>query len=170
LEPDKSTGEDVYATLAKLPFVDQSSIGEWGTPWLDDKDAREIYFGCVQPSFKKCGSARISKGHLKSIGTLVGYELFLERVVQELGPPEYVVYSLYHPVSGGSNLDLHWVEKEIMVESIDAKDESLFKALYNGKKIPGRTKATAIFFVAPEGFTGRIGDCCTRIPWPGFEP
>ena len=56
LQLNKSTEADVYSTLKKLDFVDQTSIGEWSVTWLNDADAKEIFYSCLYPNEKGCGS------------------------------------------------------------------------------------------------------------------
>lgn len=49
LELDVSNKDDVIAALDRLPFVDQASIGEFGTAWLEDENAIGISYGCLHP-------------------------------------------------------------------------------------------------------------------------
>lgn len=47
LEPDKSSAKEVYTTLSTLPFVDPTTIEEWGYIWLDDNRAKQVGFSCL---------------------------------------------------------------------------------------------------------------------------
>ncbi len=76
LEPDKSSTSDVHATLATLPFVDQSRIAEGRRTWLKDDNAKEIDFDCVNPKGDSCGGMfTFSQGTLKWLLLRIPYQL-----------------------------------------------------------------------------------------------
>jgi hypothetical protein len=168
LERDKSTEEEVYATLRELPFVDQNTIGEWGTTWLNDDQAKEIYFGCLYPKEEYCGGALFSAKRLKELWMSIGYELTFETVVDQLGPPDYVEFHKLLPHLTGCVISLNWPDKGILVESVDTDSYARCLSLEEGNRVQPSTTVAAIFYSVKEGFGSEPGDCCTIIPWPGF--
>ncbi len=49
LEPNKSSFDEVYATLSNLPFVDPTTIAEREYIWLNDDKATQVGFSCLHP-------------------------------------------------------------------------------------------------------------------------
>lgn len=171
LEPDQSTKADVVAVLKQLEFVDSTSIQEYGTSWFGDDSALSINFGCVHPQNTSCGSAVISGDKLKSLGLSVDYELTMKMAVDKLGIPDYVDYGAYHQEVGGCTMTLSWPQRGIDIGMLDTKNETVCRAIRDGKGIPADLRVTDLYYSAKEAFTSSSAGCCTRISWPGFaEP
>ncbi len=171
LELDKSSEEEVYATLEELAFIDQDSIRETDFAWLGDPNAKEIFYGCLHPKDESCGGARFANGKLKLLWMAVGYDLTFAIAVERLGSPEYVDYGPYHPEVGGCVIDLNWPEKGITLHSLDMNSDQQCRAIKDGGGIDSGIRVKTIYYGAKEVSGPKPGGCCTRIPWPGFvEP
>ncbi len=165
---DKSNKEDVLTVLKGLPFVDQATVKTPGTVWLGDERAVEIRFGCTHPMTDPCGGALVSTNVVKQIWISVGYSLRFEKVVAQLGPPEYVDYGVYHPEAGGCSIELGWPEKGISVQSLDTSSDTQCRFIRETGHMPSNVQATILIYSVKEGFSSKPGGCCTRIKWPGF--
>ena len=167
LELDKSSKDDVYTTLQRLPFIDQNTIKEWNTGWLNDETAVEVHFSCLHPNVRSCGEALVSQGKLKQLHMFIGYQLTFETVVQELGIPGYVSDVPNNAEVGGCEVSLYWPILWIEVASNSKQDQSCVKNGI-GAGVDPKSTVTAIVYQVPEGFepTAKLGP--SFAPWPGF--
>ncbi len=169
LAPGSSNKEQVYQVLHALDFVIQSSISETSTRWLDDPTASDIAWSCSIPPVENCGGAVVSKGTLVELWTVLGRQVTLQDVVNELGRPKIVEYGQYHPVVGGSRVLVVWPDKFTGVKYIDEHDSSVYQDMKNGRKLNKNLKMTSIYFWEGDAFEAHPGTCCPRVPWPGLE-
>jgi hypothetical protein len=166
LEINVSNKSDILAKLKQLPFVDPASIREKVTTWPDDPYATNIDYDCTHPSEENCGAATISKDKLKKLWMSVGFNLTLKQVVDKLGEPDYLDYGFFNR-DGGCKIVLQWPKRGIAVDTVDEHSYELCQMVADGKGIKSDAIVRLIYYSAPEGF-GKAGDCCPRIPWPGF--
>jgi len=122
LEPNKSSENEVYDTLKRLPFVDPATITESGAIWIGDDNAKEIGFGCSHPKEANCGgSLIISQGKLKRLMFIVPYRLTFQMAADRLGLPDYVDSRPLGTESGGCMITLIWSQKGIYLASINSR-------------------------------------------------
>jgi hypothetical protein len=87
LEPDKSSVDEVYATLTTLPFVDPAIV-EATYIWANDENAKNVGFGCLHPKDEKCGGSIIlSQGKLKRLALSPPLGLTFQKAVSILEQP-----------------------------------------------------------------------------------
>lgn len=116
LEIDKSTKADILAKLDELTFVDHNTYKEYGTVWVDDQNAKEIRFHCLNKPNEICGGTLISKDILKELWFNIGYDLSFAQVVDKIGPPDFVEYEPFS-LAGICTIDLVWVNPGIDVNT-----------------------------------------------------
>jgi hypothetical protein len=165
LEIDKSTKADILAKLDQLPFVEHNTYKEYGTVWMNDQNAKEIQFHCLNQPDEFCGGALISNNILKSLWLRVGYDLSFKQAVNKLGPPDFLEYEQFS-MSGKCRIDLLWIESGIDISSYENGSQGC-QSVADGNGVSPNKLVAAIFYFAREGF-GEPGTCCKRIPWPGF--
>lgn len=168
LELDKSSKIDVQDTLKRLPFVDQSSVREQSTVWLDS-EAEVVIYSCLFQRDEDCGSVLLVEDRVKEITTVVRYDLTFEDVIIKLGSPEYVEYSSYHPEGGGCIISLFWPNSKIIVEFIDTDSDESCRSLNEDGLVPRGLQVTDLLYVSSDGILPESGDCCSRIQWSGFK-
>jgi len=168
LELDISSKSDVLAKLQELTFVDQRSIKEYGTPWMDDDNAVGIRFNCTF-SNGLCGEFKLSNDELKNMYFPIEFSLTFGEVVKMLGKPDYITTGVCQPEKPDCTVGLNWPEKEIYVGT-HGYDVDLCTAMENGFKIPSETKVTDIAYSVKEAFMSVEGSCLQQLPWPGFLP
>jgi hypothetical protein len=164
LEIDKSTRADTLDKLNQLDFVKHNAYKEYGTVWNNDQNAREIQFYCLNQPNEVCGGALISNNILKRLWLKVGYDLSLKDVIDKIGPPDFQDYELQ--IQGGCNISLWWTERGILINIIENNYTECQK-IADGSGISPQKMVKLITYFAKEDF-GEPGDCCKRIPWPGF--
>ncbi len=167
LELDKSNRDNIYSTIKALPFVDQATVREWGTGWLDDETAREVHFDCLYPTPATTGCIGLTISHdkLKAIRMSVGFDLTFKTVVDKLGPPNYMNHTPWGGEIGGCVIGLFWPDRGISVEYIDTQTSARCDRLNQGKRVTPDTPVGGIFYTAKEG----IRECSACSPWVGFS-
>ena len=164
LEIDKSTKADVLAILDQLAFVVHDGYREHGTVWNNNDNASEIQFSCV--SLDNCGGAIIYDDKLKILWLRVGYDLTYKDTVDRLGAPDFIDYEFR--IQGGCRVNLWWVERGIVIETVDGNSIDECKNLSQGKGLTPHRLVDLITYYSKEGNI-TPGDCCKRIDWPGFD-
>ncbi len=169
LEADKASREDVYATLQKLPFVDQTSIKESITTWQNDEHVVEVWWSCLHPQNDSCGGGvRLSGNKLKSLYLMPGYTLTFSDTVQKLGPPNYVSY--FPGLDPRCGLSLIWLAHGI---SINGQLPKLCPSLDErkaGLPINPNIQVLSMSFESPDILQSRIAQSRDGYqPWPGFS-
>ncbi len=167
LELDKSSKDDVYATLRTLPFIDQNTIKEWKSSWLNDENAEEVYFSCLHPDTKFCGGALISQGKLKQLRMSIGYDLTFDMVIQRLGIPAYISYHPDIAEAGVCIVSLYWPTVRIQVDSY-SKQDKLCQKLSAGAGVDPQSTVGQIIYRVTEGFSPGLESGWPYAPWPGF--
>ncbi len=167
LELNKSSRDDIYSTIKTLPFVDQATVREWGTVWLDDETAREVHFNCLYPTpaTTGCVGLLISHDKLKRIRMSVGFDLPFKTVVDKLGLPNYIQHAPWGVEIRGCVIDLSWADRGITIEYLDTQTSARCDLLDQGKGVSPDTPVSGIFYSAREGFR----ECSTCSPWVGFS-
>jgi hypothetical protein len=168
LEIDRSSESDVHSTLKSLSFIDPSTIGEWGTSWLGDDTAKEIYFGCLYPKDDRCGGAIISHGKLKRLWLDVSYELTFQKAVDLLGLPNYMDYRPYHPEAGGCIVQLIWSQKGILLTNLDTKNDAECRRIDEGGRVSPDIRVVEVVYVSLEALESEPDGCLSCVPWSGF--
>jgi hypothetical protein len=159
LELGKSTEEDVYDVLKKIPFVKQDSILQKGTGWGNNDSATVISYKCTYKKNASCGRIYVKKDKVIEISTSVNYDLPLSLVIDEIGEPDYLIYnSPRHYI--GCNITLYWPEKQISVY-ISSEEECPSP----NTKFKPNSKVTSLTYMVPEGFTVTEEN---QSLWPGF--
>jgi hypothetical protein len=169
LIPGEATKADVLETLKELPFIDYSSIREYGTVWNLDNAAESIRFGCSHPKKEGCGAALISDDQLKVLWLNVNFRLDIEMVVNKLGPSSYVDYGVYAPEVGGCIVSFSWPKLNIEASNLDTRNNRLCSIIQNQHNIPRKIEIQSMSYAVDEAFSPEPGGCCQRIEWPGFE-
>lgn len=169
LIPGEATKAEVLETLKELPFIDYSSIREYGTVWNLDNAAESIRFGCSHPRKEECGVALISNDQLKELSLTVNFRLDIEMVVNKLGPPSYVDYGGYHPEVGGCIVSFYWPKLNIEAFNVDTRNNELCTIIDSVHYIPRKIDIQSMIYTVHEAFNLGPGGCCQRIEWPGFE-
>jgi hypothetical protein len=109
-----STESDVRKTLEQLPFVDQDSILERDSAWINENDAKRIFYDCSYLKDEMCGGFILSEGILKQIYTRVDYPLTFETVVEKIGPPNF--YNMIHGIEfQNCTINLFWLMSDVEV-------------------------------------------------------
>jgi len=165
LEIDKSTKADVLAELDQLPFVERGTHKEYGASWLNDQNAKEIQFHCLNRPDEVCGGALISNDILKRLWVSVGYNLSFEQAVDKLGPPDFLDFEQFS-MSGKCRIDLLWVKSGIDIYAYDNGSQGC-QGIADGNGVSPDKLVEVIIYSSKETF-GELGKCCKRIPWPGF--
>lgn len=170
LEPDKSSASEVYATLNRLPFVDPTTIVEWGYIWLDDDKATQVGFSCLHPKDKECGgSVIISQGKLKRITLTPPYKLTFQKAVGLLNQPDSIDYRPADPEGNGCIITLIWSQQGIYLTSLDPRNGEQCQKIKASGRVAPDVIVTYIAYVPPEVLkTGPNGFFNYSIPWPGF--
>jgi hypothetical protein len=170
LEPDKSSVDEVYATLNKLPFVDPATIAEWGYIWLDDDKAKQIGFRCLHPKDKGCGgSLVISQGKLKEITLSIPYKLTFQKAVDLLDQPDTFDYRLADPEGNGCIITLIWTQRGTYLRSIEPKNNDQCRLIRESGRVSPDITVTQVFYVPTEVLkTGPNSFFNSSIPWSGF--
>lgn len=170
LEPGKSSIDDVYATLNKLPFVDPASISESGYIWLGDNTAKEIDFSCLHPKNTKCdGILNVAQGRLERITLNPPYPVTFQEAVDALNQPDRMNYQPFSPEGGGCFIVLVWSQKGVYVTSVEPKDSSKCQRIKDTGHIDPNIVITQIAYVAPKLLApeSKVFFPYT-IPWLGF--
>lgn len=165
LEIDKSTKADLLAKLDQLAFVEHNTYKEYGAAWMNDQNATEIVFHCLNRPDAVCGDALISNDILKKLWLSVGYELSFAQAVEKLGPPDFLEYEEYS-MSGVCTIDLLWAKRGIEIDTSEHGSEGC-QSIANGNGVSPKKLVANIVYFSKEAF-GEPGTCCKRIPWPGF--
>jgi hypothetical protein len=170
LEPDKSSASAVYATLNRLPFVDPTTIVEWGYIWLDDDKATQVGFSCLHPKDKGCGgSLVISQGKLKEITLSLSYKLTFQKAVGLLNQPDFIDYRPADPEGNGCIISMIWLQRGIYLTNAEPKNGDQCRMIRESGKVSPDITVTQIFYVLPEVLeAGPKGYFNDSIPWPGF--
>ena len=169
LEPDKSSADEVYATLKTLPFVDPATA-EATYIWADDENAKNVGFGCLHPKDEKCGGSIIlSQGKLKRLAFSPPRGLTFQKAVEVLSQPDSIQYEPFHAEVGGCVIDLIWSQKGVYITSIDRTNEEQCRKIRETGYVSPDVTVTQIFYVTPKVFeSGPNGFFNARVPWPGF--
>jgi len=165
LEIDKSTKADILAKLDQLPFVEHNTYKEYDAGWMNDQNAKEIQFRCLNRPNEVCGGALTSNDILKRLWLRVGYDLSFVQAVDKLGSPDFLEYEQFS-MSGKCRIDLLWVESGIDISAYENGSQGC-QSVADGNGVSPNKLVATIFYFAKEGF-GEPGSCCKRIPWPGF--
>jgi hypothetical protein len=169
LSPGESTKAEVLETLKELPFVDDTSIKEYGTRWGKDDSAQDIRFGCRHPRERFCGSALISEDELKVLGLSANFPLDMEAVVNKLGPPDFIDYGGYHPEVGGCVVLLQWPDQGISASYLDTNNDRVCRSIKAKNGIPPDTQVESLSYSVPDAFDSKPAAGGLRIDWPGFS-
>lgn len=168
LKLNESKEEQIYAKLAELPFVDQTTIRTFDNYTVfGDPNGKFIFYRCVDINDDVCGSFQLAGGKLKDISSNVYYELSLQTVVDKLGTPLNVNYGPQPPHGDGCMLLFKWAAKNITVSTVTSKVQ-VCEEIQAGKAIDPKTRVSTISYTAAEGF---VSDPCKGlncVPWPGF--
>ncbi len=170
LELDKSSADEVYATLKTLPFVDPTTIGEAPTTWLGDVNAKEVGFDCLHPKTRECnGGFIISQGKLKRIALSPPVGLTFQQAVAVLNQPDSIEYRPFHVEAGGCVIYLLWPQKGIIISYIDQTNDGPCQQIRETDQVSPNLTVVDILYITPDVFkTGSNGSFNDRIPWPGF--
>jgi hypothetical protein len=170
LEPDKSSANEVYTTLNKLPFVDPATIVEWDYIWLDDNTAKQVGFSCLHPKDKECGgSAIISQEKLKRLTLSPPSGLTFQKAVDLFDQPDSFDRRPIDPEGNGCVITLIWPQRGIYLTSIEPKNGDQCRTIQENGKVSPNITVTQIIYVSPEVLkTGPNGFFNDSISWPGF--
>ena len=161
---DGSTREDVYRTLARLPFVDQATVKESPVEysWIDLDDEIEVYYSCTYLRHGICGGVVIAGDHVKSIWHWIAYPLTLSDMVGKLGEPSY--WSCF-PVPGERPREtavLYWPELRIIAEA------SSRSCPVEGGRLQSTAQVDALEYAVNAKFAGPNSDPVNWPRWIGF--
>jgi len=169
LEPDKSSREDIYATLHKLPFVDQTSINEYITMGPNDEQDINVGWSCSHPKNDTCGgSARFSANKLESLYLTPGYILTFSDTVQIYGPPSYAKY--FPRMDPKCDLSLVWPTQGISISGQLPKWCPSLDEIETGLPINPNIQVIGISLESPDILQNWIAQSHDGYqPWPGFS-
>lgn len=169
LEPDKSTLDDVMATLRKLPSVDSSSIWEGTVYWGGDEGAKQIGFSCLHPKDQRCGGGFIfSRGVVKRISLTPAYELTFQMAVDRIGNPDYLEYRPYSPHGEGCWIGLYWA-RGIILQMSDRSSWEQCQEIQRLNTVSPIILVDDITYITRDAFAPPPkGMITSKTPFPGF--
>jgi hypothetical protein len=167
LEPDKSTREEVYATLHQLPFVDPASITEWATTWQNDEQAIGVGWSCLPKKKDSCGGGvTLSENKLKRLSLSVDYTLTFSDTVEKLGVPSHVFY-VDAFWNGECYIQMFWFSQGISVGG-RLPDICSSEAM-KGAPLNPNVQVSEIGFWSPAVIQEVIANDNRYLAWPGFK-
>jgi hypothetical protein len=154
---NKSTKDDFIATLDNLPFVEHNTYKEYSTIWVNDLPATEIQFTCASNHTSTCGGALISDNTLRSVWTVLEYDLTIKDAVEKLGSPEFVEYE-WPSISGKCSFSLVWAAHGVSASIYDDRSYNECESIIDGNRVLPTLFVNSITYFSFDDY-GELGDC-----------
>jgi hypothetical protein len=169
LEVDWSTAAEVSEALQHLPFIDNSTIREWGTVRWDGQEGIEIVFGCRQPKMDLCGSVILSYGILRSVQMSIGYDLSFDQAVHQLGDPAFMAYIPSPGEAVACDVSLYWPEAGIAVTSRSGQPCATILETSGGVRPRADSRVHEITYGLLQETWPDVSEGGPYLRWPGFD-
>lgn len=164
---NKSTKDEIIATLNSLPFVEHNTYKEYSTLWVNDSPATEIFFKCASYRAVTCGGVLISDNILRVVWIYPEYDLTIKNAIDKLGSPDFVEYE-WPSISGECSFGLTWTVYGVSVTTYDNRSYNECESIIDGNRISPTLLVDSITYFSFDDY-GELGDCCHRISWPGIK-
>ncbi|MGP8330093.1 MAG: hypothetical protein ACT6FF_07230 [Methanosarcinaceae archaeon] len=165
LELETSSREEAIESVQNLSFIQKDNFTTYSN-WVN--------FLCKEPSNITCVSMAFENETLTSLRLYVNYQLSLEQIVNEIGPPDSFFFSRRNPEGFACDITLFWVDRQMSVDiRYDGRKdicESFF--IENGKFPQEMSVSTANYMVSSEMErfmeAVKVGRGYNFMLWSGF--
>ncbi len=125
----KSSESDVRSILPTLTYLNQATIqyvqrvSMSGLETSMTPKGLQIYASCIQPS-QPCLTLSIPDGVLAQIDILLNYQISINEIINDLGPPDYIGYQLMGVETMTCQVELVWYSKQLVLNSASVSWDS----------------------------------------------